>query len=151
MSNPQTHTGTDPTSNLDEIEEALQQSRGEPVLLRQRTSPAIRKFAGWKLDLIKKLTSDERLKPDSFARVGIAMVGYVNSATYEAFPSEDTIAEAASVSKSTVKKAIKMLAELGYFVVRKRGRGNLYDFQRDLDFIDALAMMIDEATPMAPN
>nr|DAW84394.1 MAG TPA: Replication initiator A family protein [Caudoviricetes sp.] len=53
---------------------------------------------------------------------------YMNKDTYEAFPSMETIAKDAGVSKPTVNKAIKHLVANGDITVRKEGRRNVYKF-----------------------
>lgn len=47
---------------------------------------------------------------------------YMNKDTYEAFPSMETLAKDAGVSKTTVNKAIKNLVANGDISVRKEGR-----------------------------
>lgn len=53
---------------------------------------------------------------------------YMNKDTYEAFPSMETLAKDAGVSKTTVNKAIKNLVANGDISVRKEGRKNVYKF-----------------------
>lgn len=53
---------------------------------------------------------------------------YMNKDTYEAFPSMETIAKDAGISKPTVNKAIKHLVANGDITVRKEGRRNIYKF-----------------------
>lgn len=53
---------------------------------------------------------------------------YMNKDTYEAFPSMETLAKDAGVSKTTVNKAIKNLVANGDISVRKGGRKNVYKF-----------------------
>lgn len=52
----------------------------------------------------------------------------MNKDTYEAFPSMETLAKDAGVSKTTVNKAIKNLVANGDISVRKEGRKNVYKF-----------------------
>lgn len=47
---------------------------------------------------------------------------YMNGETYEAFPSMETLAKDAGISKTTVNKAIKHLIANGDITVRKEGR-----------------------------
>lgn len=53
---------------------------------------------------------------------------YMNGETYEAFPSMETLAKDAGISKTTVNKAIKHLIANGDITVRKEGRKNIYKF-----------------------
>lgn len=53
---------------------------------------------------------------------------YMNKDPYEAFPSMETLAKDAGVSKTTVNKAIKNLVANGDISVRKEGRKNVYKF-----------------------
>lgn len=53
---------------------------------------------------------------------------YMNGETYEAFPSMETLAKDAGISKTTVNKAIKHLVANGDISVRKEGRKNIYKF-----------------------
>lgn len=53
---------------------------------------------------------------------------YMNGETYEAFPSMETLAKDAGISKTTVNKAIKHLVANGDITVRKEGRKNIYKF-----------------------
>ncbi len=133
----------DPQNNLHAIEEAMSASRGHTVSIAPRVSPLKKAFAGWKLDLIKLLCADPRLKPDSIVRVGIAILGHVNQLSFEAFPSQRTVAREAAVSSGTVKKAIRRLEALGYLTVRKRRRNNRYCFPRSLALIAQLADLDD--------
>lgn len=132
-----------PKSNLDAIEEAMSGSRGHTVSIAPQSSPLKKAFAGWKLDLIKLICADPRLKPDSIVRVAIAILGHVNQLSFEAFPSQRTIAREAAVSSGTVKKAIRRLEDLGYLTVRKRRRNNLYRFPRNLALISQHADLDD--------
>lgn len=136
---PPAANSTDPKRNLDAIEEAQQQSRGGPVTIDPQPNTQRRNFSSWKFEISKKIGADKRLKPDSVARVGSAIVTFVNQHTYEAFPGLPAIAEAAAVSVATVKKAIGQLVACGYFTVGRRGRCNVYRFPRNLDLLEVLA------------
>lgn len=119
-----------PNITLDAIEAARERSHGHAVRIDPFVDPDVdrerKSFTGWKLDMIWKMAADRRLKPDSYARVGIAILRHVNQWTYDAFPAQKTIAREASVSVTTVKKAIAALAEFGYLSVGKRRRCNRY-------------------------
>jgi hypothetical protein len=133
----------DPQANLDKIEAAQARSRGETVRIDPDGDVKLKTFTGWKLDLMKMMNKDRRLKPDSYARVGNAILPHVNQHTYEAFPSLPTIANESALGISTVKKAVVLLAELGYFTIVKRGRNNFYRFPPDLALISALEPLVE--------
>lgn len=130
-----------PKVTLDAIEAGQVAHRGRTVTIAPVASSHSRKFSSWKFNLIAKLTSDPRLKPDSYTRVGVALTFFINSVTYDAFPSHKAIAAKATVSIATVKKAVSMLERLGYLKIGKRGRKNLYRFPRDLLLIDEIEKM----------
>lgn len=131
------NTPVHPNVALDAIEAAMEQSHGRsgsigPIVPKKVSEEELRlrKFTSWKIELGKIMNADRRLKPDSYARVGRAILDHVNQYSFDAFPSEATIADEAAVGQTTVKKAIVRLAELGYFEVGKRKRVNRYLFRR---------------------
>ena len=123
-----------PEVSLDAIEAGTKMRRGRmpriDPLVEPEADPRLKRFSSRKFEMIRTITADRRIKPDSYARVAVAILQHVNQYTYEAFPSQKTIAAEAAVSVSTVKKAISHLAELGYFAVGKHKRGGRYLFQR---------------------
>lgn len=54
---------------------------------------------------------------------------HMNKETQESFPSMDTIASLAKLSKATVNNAIRSLEKDGHIIIKKRGRCNVYTFK----------------------
>jgi len=72
----------------------------------------------------------------SSVKVYLVVKSYTNFATGRAFPAQETICEAAGLSKAQVKRCLAELEEYGYINKEKKGRNNLYTLREKVDIRD---------------
>ncbi|CAN7518675.1 helix-turn-helix domain-containing protein [Pararhizobium sp. LjRoot235] len=83
-------------------------------------------FGAWKFALLDKLSADRRLSATDF-RVGYRLLHYMDAATGDCFPMQETIIAETGLSERTVRNAITSLCACGWLWIertgsRKRGR-----------------------------
>lgn len=102
-------------------------------------------FAGWKLDLIKALTSDKELKA-SEVRVALALVQHLNAGSFAAFPSQDTIATIACMSSRHARDCLERLRQVGWLQWARGNRqhANEYEFDEQKVADEVARMKRDE-------
>ena len=76
-------------------------------------------FTGAKLDWMTAAAYDRRLPP-SYFEVAFVIAQHINEKTGKGFPSEAWIAEFVGTSVSTVKRAVKLLAETRWLSIRRK-------------------------------
>lgn len=93
----------------------------------------MKKFAAWKLDLLDRMSADSRLSATDF-RVAYRLFSYMDAATGDCFPRQDTIAADVGLTDRTVRKALVSLSSCGWLKIEQRptpkgrGKSNLYHF-----------------------
>lgn len=85
------------------------------------------------IQLPNNMTKDLEVKPKDLL-IYVCIKKFMNKDTKEAFPSQDTIAKLAGVSRPTVKKSVDILVKYGYISIRKEGRKNIYKFNSYKNF-----------------
>lgn len=85
------------------------------------------------VQLPNDMTKDEEVKPKDLL-IYVCIKKFMNKDTKEAFPSQQTIAELAGLSRPTVKKSIEVLKKYGYISERKEGRKYVYKFNSYRNF-----------------
>jgi DNA-binding transcriptional MocR family regulator len=94
----------------------------------------MKKFTTWKLDLLDRMSADPRLSGSDF-RVGYRFLHYMDSATGDCFPRQETIAADLGLTDRTVRSALANLRACGWLEIEERpllkgrGKSNLYHFQ----------------------
>lgn len=94
----------------------------------------MRSFAAWKLDLLDRMSVDRRLSATDY-RVAYRLLHYMDAATGNCFPKQETIAADLGVTDRTVRKALVDLCACGWLQIEEwsprkgRGKSNLYRFQ----------------------
>lgn len=103
----------------------------------------MRSFAAWKFDLLDQMSVDSRLSPTDF-RVGYRLLHYMDAATGDCFPAQQTIIADTGLGERAVRYALTSLCACGWLEIertgsRKRGRAqNHYRFPgRDYRHDDA--------------
>ncbi|WEX87185.1 helix-turn-helix domain-containing protein [Sinorhizobium garamanticum] len=93
----------------------------------------MRGFAAWKLDLLDRMSVDRRLSGTDF-RVAYRLLSYMDAATGDCFPKQETIATDLGVTDRTIRKALANLRACDWLRVEERplpkgrGKSNLYHF-----------------------
>lgn len=98
-------------------------------------------FAGWKLDVLDAMAGDRALQSGDF-RVAFVILQHLNSKTFVAYPSQQTIAAKAGMGERNVDKCLKRLKAAGWLRWERgnRQKSNTYSF--DSQFVaDAIANM----------
>ncbi|WP_049730647.1 helix-turn-helix domain-containing protein [Rhizobium ecuadorense] len=91
-------------------------------------------FAAWKFDLIDRMSTDHRLSATDF-RVGYRLLHYMDAATGDCFPRQETIAADLGLTDRTVRNALVSLRACGWLTIEERplpkgrGKSNLYHFE----------------------
>ncbi|PND26789.1 helix-turn-helix domain-containing protein [Sinorhizobium sp. M4_45] len=91
-------------------------------------------FASWKMNLLDQMSVDTRLSATAF-RIAYCLLHYMDSATGDCFPKQETIAADLGVTDRTVRKALVCLRVCGWLEIEERwpakgrGKSNLYRFQ----------------------
>ncbi|RVP07344.1 helix-turn-helix domain-containing protein [Sinorhizobium meliloti] len=93
----------------------------------------MRGFGAWKLDLLDRMSVDRRLSGTDF-RVAYRLLSYMDAATGDCFPNQETIATDLGVTDRTIRKALANLRACDWLKIedrpqaRGRGKSNLYHF-----------------------
>lgn len=90
-------------------------------------------FASWKLDMLKAIGSDARLKA-SDVRVALVLFHHLNSSTWLLFPSHETLAELTHMSSRNVVTCLERLRDAGWLQWKRstsRTESNDYEFLSD--------------------
>lgn len=85
------------------------------------------------VQLPNDMTNDTEVKPKDLL-IYVCIKKFMNKDTKEAFPSQQTVADLAGVSRPTVKKSVDLLVKYGYMSIRKEGRKNIYKFNSYKNF-----------------
>jgi|GEM_PF-5887858 len=94
----------------------------------------MRNFAAWKLSLLDRMSVDSRLSPTDF-RVAYRLLHYMDAATGDCFPKQETIAVDLGVTDRTVRNALANLRACDWLKIKerplakRRGKSNFYRFQ----------------------
>ncbi|WP_106795300.1 helix-turn-helix domain-containing protein [Rhizobium sp. H4] len=113
----------------------------------------MKKFAAWKLDLLDRMSADPRLSPTDF-RVAFRLLHYMDAATGDCFPAQQTIIADTGLGERAVRYALTSLCACGWLKIertgsRRRGRAqNHYCFPgRDYRHADAGKEAATTGTP----
>ncbi|MGR9231170.1 helix-turn-helix domain-containing protein [Rhizobium leguminosarum] len=93
----------------------------------------MKKFASWKFDLLDLMSADPRLSATDF-RVGYRLLHYMDSATGDCFPRQETIAADLGLTDRTVRNSLVNLRACGWLTIEERplpkgrGKSNCYHF-----------------------
>lgn len=100
----------------------------------------IRTFTGRKLDWLKAVSYDKRVKPGVF-EVAFCIVQHVNEKTLIAILSDETIIEKTGISRAEVGRHRKSLKDTGWLSWRRTRTANLYTpiFDETAAWLDELA------------
>jgi len=88
-------------------------------------------FGGWKLDLINALNSDPALKPSDVA-IAVALTKHLNAGSFEAYPSQETLAEITHMGVRNVTKCLDRLKVTGWLHWSRGSmhKPNVYSFDQ---------------------
>lgn len=108
----------------------------------------MRSFAAWKLYLLDRMSVDRRLSATDY-RVAYRLLHYMDAATGNCFPKQETIAADLGLTDRTIRNALVDLCACGWLEIEERsprkgrGKSNLYRFQ---DVTTGSAVPVNDAT-----
>jgi hypothetical protein len=77
-------------------------------------------FTGWKLDLLDQLSTDHRLSATDF-RVAYRLLHYMDGATGDCFPAQQTIIADTGLGERAVRYALTSLCACGWLKIERTG------------------------------